>query len=720
MNSQHLKTGTLLGSYEVVGPLGKGGMGEVWRARDTKLGREIAVKILPDEFAADPDRLARFGREAKVLASLNHPNIVTIHSVEEADGIHFLTMELVEGKTLSQLIDEEDLADERFSELAGTLAEALGAAHDKGIIHRDLKPGNVMITGDGRVKILDFGLSKTEDLTGATPDAETATQPLTREGALLGTVHYMAPEQLKGMPADLRSDVFSFGVLLYEMACGRRPFPGQTTAELMSEILRDAPPPIAGVRPNLPTGLAAVIERCLEKEPDRRFASAREIAEQLTKIAAATSTVADEGPSIAVLPFADMSQDGDQGYFCDGIAEEIINTLAKIERLHVASRLSAFRFKGADADSRTIGDELGVATLLEGSVRKAGDQLRITVQLIDTSNDRHLWSQRYDRRMEDIFAIQEGIAGSVVEALRVTLTPVETHALQQAPTANAEAYDHYLRGRKFFFKSTRQDHEYARQMFNRAIEIDPSYTRAHAGLADVCSYIYKHFGHEGGMLAEADTASRRALDLEPESAEAHTSRGTVMWLSERYDDANREFEEAIALDPKLFEAYLLYGFYSLNRGDLERAARLFEQAADVRPEDYQASILAGCQHRGLGRTAEAEEAFRRGVVAAEKHLSLNPDDQRAWYLGAFGLIQTSRIEEGLKWAEKARAIDPDNPLLHYNLCGIYAAAGLTDLAIESMEDAVKLGYTHRESLENDPDLEELRSDPRFQALIESL
>jgi len=308
----------------------------------------------------------------------------------------------------------------------------------------------------------------------------------------------------------------------------------------------------------------------------------------------------------------------------------------------------------------------------------------------------------------------------VTQALRLTLTPEESSALQAAPTANAEAYDYYLRGRQLFYRGSRHDHGQARQMFSRAIEIDPGYVRAWAGLADACAYIYKHFGHDRALLAEADAASRQALELDPSQAEAHTSRGIVLWLSERFDEAEREYETAMRLDPDLFDAPYLYGMFCLNRGQYDKAAHLFRAALEIRPDEYQSALLTGSMLRGAGRIDEADEAFRNGVEVARQHLAANPDDARAWYLGAMGLIYTGDVDTGLEWAARSLSIDPENPLLQYNLCGIYAMAGRPDEAVGFMEEAVRLGFVHLESMENDPDLDAVRDHPRFQALLERI
>jgi serine/threonine protein kinase len=397
-----LTPGTRLGAFEIIASLGAGGMGEVYRARDTRLGREVAIKVLPEAVAAHADRLARFEREARTVAALNHPNVVTLFAIEEASGIRFLAMELVEGQTLDRVVTPGGLPLSRVLDLAVPMADALVAAHEKGVVHRDLKPGNVMVTREGRVKVLDFGLAKlgTDDASLEATQAETVAAPISAVGQVVGTVPYMAPEQLRGEAVDARTDLFALGIMLYELTTGRRPFGGATSAEVSSAILRDVPAPIDSVRADLPRDLGRIIGRCLEKDPERRFQTAKDVRNELdlvrrasepsaissSRASAVTAAAAQDVPSIAVLPFANRSRDQEDEYFAEGLADELLNVLAKIRGLRVAARTSSSQFKGASEDVGTIGRKLNVATLLEGSVRKAGDRVRISVQLVKDSD----------------------------------------------------------------------------------------------------------------------------------------------------------------------------------------------------------------------------------------------------------------------------------------------------------------------------------------------
>jgi non-specific serine/threonine protein kinase len=719
-----VEVGKILSHYRLIEKLGEGGMGEVWRALDTKLDREIAIKFLPDSVTDDPVGLERFEREARAIAALNHPNIIVVHSIEQDAGSHFITMELVQGQALDELIREGPVPLKRMLEIAIATVDAVSAVHEREIAHRDLKPGNVMVTAGGQVKVLDFGLArscKPARVEGAARDAETVTGGLTRDGAILGTPSYMSPEQIQGRPAGRRSDVFSLGILLYELATGRRPFGGTTLADRVASILKDTPRPTTQLNPELPRQLERIIDRCLDKKPAQRFASAVELRDALRELAHETGPGQVESvPSIAVLPFADMSADKDQDYFCEGIADEIINALTNIRDLRVASRTSSFRFKDAAMDSREIGDRLGVGTLLEGSVRKVGSHLRITAELINASDGYHRWSERYDRELEDIFAIQDEIAQSIVKALELKLSPRERRAIKQVATADVEAYEYYLRGRKFFYQYRRRSIDFATRMFSRAIELDPSYALAHAGIADCCCFVFMNTQHDEGVRQRADESSRRALELDADSAEAHSSRGVALSLMERHDEAEQQFEEALRLNPHLYEAHYFYARDSFTQGRLEKAIRLYDKASRLRPEDYQSLLLMAQIYDDLDRVDEARTTRLQGVERAERYTDLNPDDVRALYLGANGLVALGDRERGLEWARRAREIDPEEPMMLYNLSCIYALAGENDEAIDCLEQAIDHGFAHVPWIRQDNNLDGLRADPRFRKLIQRL
>ncbi len=710
----------VLGNYRLVEKLGEGGMGVVWKARDLKLDRDVAVKFLPEGAVDEPERRAFFERESKAVAALSHPNIVTIFAVDEAEGTSFFTMELVDGQPLSRLVEPGGVALDRFLEIALPLAGAVAAAHARGIIHRDLKPQNIMIDATGALKILDFGLARIlMPLSRMLPHDDGSTATLDADFA--GTIAYMSPEQLRSHPIDHRTDLFSLGVVLFEWATGRLPFGGRTGPERIAGVLKEEPLSAVDLNPRLPRSLDRILRHCLEKEPRYRMASARDLRDELETLRQSGREGRDIGiPSIAVLPFADMSREKDQGYFCDGIAEEIINALCRIRGLRVASRTGSFQFKGTAADLREIGNKLRVETVLEGSVRKSDHRLRITVQLIDAARGFHLWSESYDRELRDIFGIQQEIAHNVVRALRVTLTPREKGALAEIPTSQVQAYDYYLKGRSFYYRYGRHDIEFALQLFSRAVELDPAYALAHAGLADCWSYIYLYAERKDAVREQAEAAGRRAVELAPESAQAQASLAVALSLGPRKDEAKVGFERAIELDPTLFEAWYFYARQVFAAGDMPKAASLYEEAMRVRPEDFNAPLLVAQVYQELRRPEDARAARERGVAQVERHIDLHPDDARALYMGANGLVALGEKAKGLEWARRARKIDPDDPMLLYNLGCIHSLAGDVEEAVDCLERAAAGGLLQKGWYENDGDLDPLRGHPRFKALLERM
>jgi serine/threonine protein kinase len=491
-----LASGSRLGPYEIVSPLGAGGMGEVYRAKDPRLGRDVAVKVLPASFSTDADRLRRFEQEARAAGLLNHPNITAVYDIGTHDGAPYVVSELLEGETLRNRLSAGPLPTRKALDYAIQIARGLAAAHEKGIVHRDLKPENLFVTNDGRVKILDFGLAKLRQLEAGGEPGTNLLTAATEPGVVMGTMGYMSPEQVRGRAADARSDIFSFGTILHEMLSGRRAFQGETTADTITVILTKEPPDLSLTNQDVHPGLDRIIRHSLEKNPEERFQSASDLAfalgylgEDSTESVPPTptpapsaarssvvrtrtsATVSDSSrASIAVLPFRNMSADKENEYFTDGITEEIINALTKIESLRVASRTSAFAFKGRNEDIRRIGEQLGVRTVLEGSVRRAGSRLRITAELVNVGDGYHLWSERYDREMEDIFAIQDEIALAIANTLKVRLLAADEGALVSRGTEDFEAYNHFLKGKYFFNRRVPRE---AIVEFEQAIARDP-------------------------------------------------------------------------------------------------------------------------------------------------------------------------------------------------------------------------------------------------------
>ncbi|MCP4202541.1 MAG: protein kinase [bacterium] len=708
--------GQTLSHYRILDKLGEGGMGEVYLADDLRLDRKIALKVLPETVASDADLQERLQREAKVIAALNHPNIVTLYSVEEADGAQFLTMEYVEGDTLDQLIPAGGMPIPRVFAIAMRLVDALGAAHRKGIIHRDLKPANIKITPGGEVKILDFGLARTV----AVPDfpslpEDDTTELLAEAPELSGTLRYMAPEQLRAESVDERADVYALGATLYELVVGQPPFSDSDGFRLIADIQHTKPSPPRLLNSDVPVELEAIVLKCLEKTRERRYESARAVSEALRKARSASLATPR---TLAVLYFESSSGTKEDEYLRDGMTEDVIIELSKMRDLSVLSRSSVMPFRDLGVPATEAGQKLEVAYVLDGSLRRAGDNLRVTTTLVETKSGRSVWAERFDRQLEDVFAIQAEIAESIAGALRVMLTDAERRAIAKPPTTNVDAYEQYLRGRQSFRQFRRRSIEFAQKKFERAIAMDPDYAAAYAGLADSYSYLYMFWAATKENLKGADEASRMAVRLDFDLAEAHVARGIAVSLSKRYDEAGQEFEAAVRLNPKLFEAYYFYARTHYNCGKLEEAVRWFRRACDARREDYQAPTLMASALRGLGRKQESDDTYRRALELAQAHLQLYPGDARALYFSAISLAQLGeRPAESLKFAERALAIDPEEPQILYNVACVYALLGRPGEAIDCLGGTIIHGEWWQTWMEHDPDLSSLHDDPRFRALL---
>lgn len=698
--------------YSVEREVGRGGMATVYLAQDLRHHRPVALKVLHPHLASSlgPER---FLREIQIAARLQHPHIVSLYDSGQVDDLLYYVMPYLDGESLHQRLErEEQLPLQDALSVSRSVAAALDYAHHQGVVHRDIKPENVMLH-HGEAMVTDFGIAKAV--------TEAAAERLTQTGTAIGTPVYMSPEQLTGA-ADLdgRSDIYSLGAMLYEMLVGEVPFPGSTVQAIVTMILTDPVPSLREARDDIPSWLEESVLRAMAKSPADRYPTAIAFSQALAWPAGTAATQGSMAKSIAVLPFVNMSADPENEYFSDGVTEEIINALTKVRALRVASRTSAFAFKGKNLDIRKVGEQLSVGTVMEGSVRKAGDRLRVTAQLVDVADGYHLWSERYDRQLDDVFAIQEEIAESIVDALQVVLSEEERRAVEKPSGENVEAYEQYLRGRQYFHQMRRSGIQFARRMFDRAIEIDPNYAKAYAGVADCCAFLYMYYDGSKANLQGADSASSKALELDPELAETHASRGFALSLSRQYDEARREFETAIQLDPKLYDAHYFYARALFQEGRLEEAALHYEEAARAQPEDYQALLMMQAPLAGLGRHEESKEVLRRGLKVAEKHLELNPDDARALYLSANALIQLGERDQALERAKKAYAIDSSDPSVLYNIACIYSLGGMIDQALDYLDQAIQNGFGHREWIDNDTDLDSLREDPRFQALRQKM
>ena len=697
--------------YTIELEIGRGGMATVYRARDPRHGRSVAVKVLNAEVAAAIGT-ERFLQEIKTAASLTHPHIVPVHDSGETGGLLFYVMPHIEGETLRERIyREKRIPAGETVRLTRLLAAALDFAHRHGVVHRDIKPENVILC-EGEPLILDFGIAKAISAAGG--------ETLTRTGIAIGTPAYLSPEQASGgEQIDGRSDQYSLACVVYEMMSGSPPFVASTAQGVIAKRFSERPAPLPSSL-NVPETTSNVLLRALALDPADRYPTVSDFAQAFadTLPSSGSATAGESGRrSIAVLPFTNMSADAENEFFTDGITEEIINALTKVRALDVASRTSAFSFKGNKEDISAIGRKLKVHTVLEGSVRKAGNRLRISTQLVDVATSFQLWSERYDREMQDVFAIQDEIATSIVNALKVVLTEKEEAAIKKVHTQSVRAYEYYLRGRQLFHQRRPETLDAAEDLYRRAIALDPDYALAYAGLAD-CS-CFRFFEHAGGdeALAQAESASRRALKLDPELAEAHASRGLALTYQRRFEEAWQEFERAMELDSVLYEAPWYYGRSLQAQGKLDRAVELYEKAAELRVDDYQALTMAASCYRGLGRLDEARVASERGIAAAERALALNAGESRALALGAVELQSIGDMARSEEWARRAVQSDPTNPLILYNIGCLYAQAGKRGLALDHLERAIEVGMRNRDWLMTDPDLESVRDDPRFVALL---
>jgi TolB-like protein/Flp pilus assembly protein TadD len=698
-----LSSGTRLGPYEIQAPLGAGGMGEVYRAYDPRLKRVVAIKMLPADFAADPDRRGRFEREAQAIAALNHPHIVTIYSVEEAAGVLFLTMELVEGQPLGDLIVKGGLPLARILPLAIPLADAVSAAHQKGITHRDLKPANVMVTADGRVKVLDFGLAK---LVAQAPLAATGlpTTMETGEGRIVGTVAYMSPEQAEGRSVDQRSDIFSLGVLLYELATGERPFKGNTSVSLLSSIIKDTPRFITEVQPACPRELARIVRHCLVKDPEYRYQTAKDLRNDLHQLkqdsdsvelaASGGAAVRQDRPaprrmhvigagvaalalvaavlmglrswsarpspgapidSLAVLPFVNVGADPNAEYLSDGITENLINSFSQVPQLRVVPRSTAFRYKGREVDFMTIGRELSVRAVLTGRVVQRGDTLNIQAELVDVAGDSQLWGRQYARPLADLITVQQEIATAVSERLRLASSADgQNRPAMAMATANAEAHQLFLRGQYAWNRRTGRSLGQAVDYFLQAIDKDPGYALAWARLAD-CYGLYGFYGagspREAGPRAKE--AALRALRIDDTLTEAHTTLG---WIHATYDwdwaAAEKEFQRALQLNPDNGLATSRYTVYLEATGRMDEALARVRRAQELEPASLIISSVVGRRFHYARQYDQAAAELRRALdldpnfVQAHLYLGWVHEQQRRYEDAIAELRRAYTLSEG--------------------------------------------------------------------------
>ena len=718
-----LAEGTRLGPYEILSPLGAGGMGEVYRARDARLRRDVAIKVLPGRFSSDPGRLRRLQQEAQAAGALNHPNILTIYDIGTHESINYIVSELLEGETLRAQLASGPMAFQKALDLALQIALGLDAAHSRGIVHRDLKPENIFVTREGRLKILDFGLAKlTEPV--APPAAHTNLPTLqggTEPGVVLGTLGYMSPEQLRGQPTDNRSDIFSFGAIFFEMLTGRHAFRCDTPADTITAILTKDPPELTPTAGPVPPALDRIVRHCMEKEPARRFHSAHDLAFDLETIsgglatqtpasaavpgrfrrdrlrtaswalgvvgiiaavAAAVSLWPTRGSaidSIAVLPFANASQDPEMEYLGEGIAESLINSLSQLPDLKVMSRNSVFHYKGRETDAREVGRSLNVRAVLTGRVMQRGDSLSISAELVDARDNSHLWGGQYNRSASEILSVQEEIARQISDNLRLNLTGEEMTRLARRPTESTDAYQFYLKGR-YFWNQRGKGLLKAVERFEQALAADPRYALAHTGLADSYSLLaFYGFMPAREAFPKAEAAATRALELDPLLGEAHASLGYIRMQVYDLAGAEREYLRAIELAPDYPPAHYWYSALLGIRGEWDQAVAELEKSVALDPMSYFTNVQRGWFWLRHGD-------YDRSIELLPKAIELNPGLAIGHLLLGQALILRSRFPEAIAELQEADRISEGDAWTRGTLVYAYAASGRRDQASRLLDE----------------------------------
>ena len=725
--------GRTISHYHITSQLGEGGMGVVYEAEDTNLGRHVALKFLTPAMAGDQSLLQRFQREARAASALNHPNICTIHGIEQFESEHFIVMELLDGESLADRIRRGPLDIDSLLTLGVQIVDALESAHSKGIVHRDLKPANIFVTSRGQAKILDFGVAKIDRRHGFDSSSEVATlraDQLTSAGTTIGTIAYMSPEQARGEITDARTDLFSIGTVLYQMATGVLPFQGDTSAVVFDAILNRDPTPVTQLNQSLPPELSRIIGQALEKDRDLRYQGATDLKTALKRlkrdlnsgphatgpsaIRRAASTFQDH--SIAVLYFENLSGMKEDEYLRDGITEDITTELSKIKGLKTFSRAMVLAYRDKSVTAGQLGKELGASYVLVGSLRRAGARLRINAQLVDAATDFPLWSERYDREMKDVFEVQDEIAQKIAAALRITLSPQEQQALSAKPTENLQAYDLYLRGRNYARRVGRQDLQFALQMYENAVALDPDFALAHAGLANVCAQYYYHFERNQQWIDRAIAATEKASANGYDAPEIQLAEAWVLFAEGRYDEAVDKVRTALTRNADIDGGYYLLGRALFADGRYQEVVDMMEEALAHAGENYNTIIPIHNSLGALGKKDALNNFTHREVAVYEGHVKKVPEDARARVLLASNYARQGRFEDAKREADMAMILRPDDSMILYNAACLFCAMENVNDALNAIRKAWESGYRDATWTRQDPDLAILHGNEEFERL----
>jgi len=694
--------------YKISDKLGEGGMGVVYKADDSKLKREVAIKFLPNVISKSKEEKTRFENEAQAAASLNHPNIATIHAIEEKDNQIFIVMEFINGPELKDKIEKGPIPLEESLHIIEQIANGLSAAHQKGIIHRDIKSSNIMLTQSGQVKIMDFGLAKVK-----------GSSQITKIGTTIGTAAYMSPEQAQGVKVDNRADIWALGVIFYELLTGQQPFKGEFEQAVIYSILNIEPDLVSTIKPDIPLKLEQIVKKLLSKDVDLRYQDVTSFLNDLRDFKnKKTDSKTDVEKTIAVLPFENISPDKETDYFADGLAEELIINLSRIKEVSVVARTTTMQYKGSKKDIKTIGRELGIRYIIEGSVRKFKDDLRISVQFIDVAKGTQLWGETYKGKLADIFDIQEKVSKEIVDALMLKLSPVEKVELSKRPTLNAEAFDCYLRGRNFLSNRTKSNLDFAILLFQKAVELDSRFAAAYAGLGEAYGTMYRDFDRQESWLDKALDVSLKALMYDPSLSEAYASMGLAYFGKDQLDEALTASKKAIELDPNNINAYWILSriYHSTDRD--KDAANALEKLIKVNPGFLAAYPDLQMYYERLNEKDNYDRIIKEILKVYPEYLNLHPEDAYRRMSYAVTLAISGNKERAVNEGEKALELSPNDPVMMYYGACLYSRLMENGRAVELITAAVKNGYENYEWIKRDPDFENIRKEPGFLKLIQ--